>query len=98
MSSRMLPDENHVASDSVRLHRGPYQSSAKTDRNGRNAELLCSRSIAAPSHSNVDLPITPRMLSSFKVYVTDHFNTMGGARSVPADAHAEASTSFVEAH
>ena len=32
------------------------------------------------------------------MYVTDHFDTMGGARSVPADAHAEATTSFVEAH
>ena len=87
MSSRILPDENHV-----------YQSCAKTDRNGRNEELLCSRSIAAPSHSNVDLPITPRILRSFKVYVTDHFDIMGGAKSVPADAHAEAATSFVEAH
>ena len=87
MSSRILPDENHV-----------YKSCAKTHRNGRNEELLCSRSIAAPSHSNVDLPITPRILRSFKVYVTDHFDTMDGAKSVPADAHAEAATSFVEAH
>ena len=85
----MLPDENHVASDSVRLHHGPYQSCAKTDRNGRDEELLCSRSIAAPSHSDVDLSITPRMLSSFKVYVTDQFDTKCGERIVP---------SFVKAH
>ena len=52
LTSCVLPDENHVASDSVRLHCGPYQSNAKTDRNGRNEEFLCSRSTAAPSHSN----------------------------------------------
>ena len=85
----MLPDENHVASDSVRLHHGPFQSCAKTDPNGRNEELLCSRSIAAPSLCNVDLPITPRILRSFKVYVTDQCDTKGGARIAP---------SFVEAH
>ena len=89
MSSRMLPDENHVASGSVRLHHGSFQSCAKTDRDGRHEELLCSKSIAAPSPSNVDLPITPRILRSFKVYVTDQFDTKGGARIVP---------SFVEAH
>ena len=73
LTSCVLPDENHVASDSVRLHRGPYPSNAKTDRNKRNEELLCSRSTAAPSHSNVNLPITARNLRSFSVYVTDQF-------------------------
>ena len=68
LTSCVLPDENHVASDSVRLHCGPYQSNAKTDRNGRNEEFLCSRSTAAPSHSND----TPRDYLHAKHEPTQH--------------------------